>query len=539
MSFLEVSPDTPIKSQVAIIGAGPTGMAIALDLSRRGVDVALVSGGDLGPDTLSHELSRPAELPIGHADPKDTEARRFGGLSWAWGGRLVSMDAIDFQPRPELDLPGWPIGLNDINAYSAAAAEFFGIGHPDFDDGLEGGGAEVSTQLERWAAEPFLVNKHHDSFADEKGPRTYLGYTCVGGEIDESGRLIALLSRDRSGNTIRIEADFFVLAAGGLETSRLLLWIFDQNGRTAPKWTGRGYMGHLKGQMISLSATPAAQESLDYRFDGDCFVRRRFGLTAETLRTKQLANIGFWLDNWHMSDPDHHSPGLSLAYVALRSPVLGKRLMASAMRQYFLHNSEGTLPKHLRNVARNPFAAASYCLRTWNARRTPPRRPGRLAWNAERNLPFTFSAEERPLLMNGVTLSRERDMYGVPRPKIKRDLHPQDLENVRKANIRLAEQLNDGPMGQVHLLGDHDSQLASIAETSADGYHQIGTVRMGASDQDAVSDQHGRIFATKNLYAAGSALFPRSSQANPTFTAICLALRQSEHLSNLLKNRSL
>jgi choline dehydrogenase-like flavoprotein len=41
------------------------------------------------------------------------------------------------------------------------------------------------------------------------------------------------------------------------------------------------------------------------------------------------------------------------------------------------------------------------------------------------------------------------------------------------------------------------------------------------------------VFGVNNLYVAGSATFPTSSQANPTLTIVALALRLSGHLGTM------
>jgi choline dehydrogenase-like flavoprotein len=43
-----------------------------------------------------------------------------------------------------------------------------------------------------------------------------------------------------------------------------------------------------------------------------------------------------------------------------------------------------------------------------------------------------------------------------------------------------------------------------------------------------------RVHSVHNLYVAGSAAFPTSSQANPTLTLVALSLRVGQHLAQRL-----
>jgi choline dehydrogenase-like flavoprotein len=56
---------------------------------------------------------------------------------------------------------------------------------------------------------------------------------------------------------------------------------------------------------------------------------------------------------------------------------------------------------------------------------------------------------------------------------------------------------------------------------------------MGTDPHSSVVDAQCRVHEVDNLYIAGSAAFPTSSQANPTLTAIALALRLAAHLGQL------
>ena len=53
---------------------------------------------------------------------------------------------------------------------------------------------------------------------------------------------------------------------------------------------------------------------------------------------------------------------------------------------------------------------------------------------------------------------------------------------------------------------------------------------MADSAAQGVVDQDCRVFGTSNLYVAGAAVFPTSSFANPTFTAMALARRLGRRL---------
>jgi len=62
------------------------------------------------------------------------------------------------------------------------------------------------------------------------------------------------------------------------------------------------------------------------------------------------------------------------------------------------------------------------------------------------------------------------------------------------------------------------------------GGHHIGTARMGTDPRSSVVNSDCRVHGIGNLYIAGSAVFPTSSQANPTLTLVALALRLAARL---------
>jgi choline dehydrogenase-like flavoprotein len=58
----------------------------------------------------------------------------------------------------------------------------------------------------------------------------------------------------------------------------------------------------------------------------------------------------------------------------------------------------------------------------------------------------------------------------------------------------------------------------------------MGTTRMARDPREGVVDEHGRVHSARNLYVAGSSVFPTGGWAPPTLTIVALGLRLAGHL---------
>ena len=97
----------------------------------------------------------------------------------------------------------------------------------------------------------------------------------------------------------------------------------------------------------------------------------------------------------------------------------------------------------------------------------------------------------------------------------------------------LRDDLENQSIGRLTLASDEPDIETVVRRDGAYGGHHIGTARMGASARTGVVDHNGKVFGVNNLYVAGSATFPTSSQANPTLTIVALALRLAGHLGTM------
>ena len=65
-------------------------------------------------------------------------------------------------------------------------------------------------------------------------------------------------------------------------------------------------------------------------------------------------------------------------------------------------------------------------------------------------------------------------------------------------------------------------------------FHHLGATRMHTDPSMGVVDTDCRVHGVRNLYVAGSSVFPTYGCSNPTLTVVALALRLADHLKKQL-----
>jgi choline dehydrogenase-like flavoprotein len=124
---------------------------------------------------------------------------------------------------------------------------------------------------------------------------------------------------------------------------------------------------------------------------------------------------------------------------------------------------------------------------------------------------------------------------GMPRLRVDWRYSPEDIESIRRTLDVMAQEFEGSGTGRLEY--DQHTLEEDLMRFGAYGGHHIGTARMGTDVRKSVVDADCRVHSVSNLYVAGSAVFPTSSQANPTLTLIALSLRLGRHLSQRLAPR--
>jgi choline dehydrogenase-like flavoprotein len=163
---------------------------------------------------------------------------------------------------------------------------------------------------------------------------------------------------------------------------------------------------------------------------------------------------------------------------------------------------------------------------------TKPKKPGFIVANKGGRYALHYHAEQAPNALSRITLTKEKDAFGMPRASIDLRYLDQDVESVLESHRLLDKALRANGMGQLVYWQSRDEARAWIAENAGDGFHQIGGVRMGTDPSTSVIDPDLRVHGLSNLSVASSAVFPSGGEANSTFLAVALAMRLAHRLAS-------
>jgi choline dehydrogenase-like flavoprotein len=521
----EIESGQVLRGDVCVIGAGAAGVALANEFAGGPLDVLLLESGGFTRDaaTAALNVGRVVGVPLDPSMDVGLDAvrlRMFGGTANHYAGWSRPVEAIAFEPRPWVPDSGWPFTRDDLTPFYRRASAALGLGPLEY--GWQwwrqkvGGGEAVLADSD-FATQMIQVTTQHpgalyrDALVAAANVRLCLWGTVVELVLDGSGtRLAGVEVATLTGRRFRAEARAYVLATGGIEAPRLLL----ASSRTL-RPAGVGNEHDLVGRFF--------MEHLNLPCGGAVFARE-----MEAFALYRMREVG---------SADPAAPPIKVqGYLAPGADV---------------QRREGLLAMEI-TIGALPLAALD--------RIAPPTE--RLSGLATKDVAALASpaggpavasvvrvvAEQAPNPLSRVTLLDERDALGVPRVAL--DWRPQasDRESVVRGLLLFARALGRTALGRLQLatgelLGkklfpgpsfvvtDPLARRVPDLDFAVDtGSHHMGTARMHPDPRHGVVDAQCRVHSVENLYVAGSAVFPTSGSAGPTFTLVALALRLADHL---------
>jgi choline dehydrogenase-like flavoprotein len=508
------SVDQNLEADVLVIGAGTVGLVIAVLLSRKGLRVVVIESGGQQQTSDRHPLNEVVQIGTPYNGAHDGRFRCLGGTSTRWGGALIPFTADDFDVAAGWEAR-WPVGVEALTQYRNGVERMFGLTDtpyeiPELLDRAKADRTGFVPRLAKWA--PFvnrnvatLLRKDIDL---ESGPEIWLGATLAEFSLDPSGRLGSVSAKSMNGRRLSIKAGEVVVAAGAIESTRLLLLADRQHDNRLfepHRILGRYFYDHLSAPTARVLVHDARRLNriTGFRFEGNTMRNLRFEPSLK-LRKAHGLPTGFA----HISFTSDSQSGFNALRSILRARQEGKR---PSIRDLTLL------------VSSVPWLTRAIWWRMLEKRLLfPPRSTHHLH----------MVIEQEPLARNRIALSPDRtDVFGIPLATIDWRVGDADIRHA----IALTEHFAQfwevsilAPLASFEI--EPTSTVVDRLKSGGGIYHPGGSTRMGRNPSEAVVDENLQTFVVPNLSILSTSVFPTGGGANPTMMLLMAAFRLADRL---------
>ena len=518
-----IDGDTPIETDLCLVGSGPAGWAIAEELKDSGLRILMLESGGFAvhPDTeMLNEVENVGTSLF------NGRTRALGGTSHLWAGRCIPFDDIDYEARQWVELSGWPFRAGAMTAHVDRAAEYLGAG-PYYDgderrpmpEGMHPRPAtDPSLMRPTWWENPAYINFGR-VLTERRNPNLWVlvRATVTHLNTNTSGRQIETVEvADADGRRLTVRARAVVLCAGGIENPRILLYSNRVNPAglgNAHGAVGRYLMDHPRDfELIARVESHDADRFRDlfgpYKLDSS---RSRhefsygFTLSPERQRDEGLLNTAAWpYETLAEDDP----------FEAIKRLAKGPRDHALRDAAFVAAQAGGLMRGLYPRLAR-----------------------GQKVRRKVERIGFLVSSEQAPDPDSRVELSERRDRFDLPIARINWKIGMLEAKSQAALAKTIAAEFSRLGLPPIRLANwVREDRLGDA--NFVDGCHPSGTTRMAADPREGVVDADCQVHGVDRLYVAGSSVFPTAGHANPTLMIVALAVRLAAHLAERLSPRA-
>lgn len=551
-----------IETDLAVVGGGPVGLAIAESCARAGIDVVLLESGleqedeahealnavltadpaqDPDPGGLRSAFHSP-QAPLWNAQHQafGVRCRGLGGSTQVWPAKLATFDEIDFSQRDWVPNSGWPIERAELQPYLDRAGKLLGLCLVEPPPRLHAAGLRSCYwQFARSPVDRLDVMRFGRDFMSRLPPgvRVLLDATVTRLGFDPQRRAVnALHVAGLSGGAAVVVPRRVVLAAGGIENARLLLVSDDvEPGGIGNRQdlVGRYLIDHAGVRLGHVEGAANIRQ-----------LSRRFGFYG----LNQRGRSHMFQHGLALTDDQQRQAGLLNGAIYF-APQRAADDPFDALKRLIRGRSDarlrdlGATARGMGLIARGMGARAlawhrtPEALREWIVGRAIRLMPNMVAdefvsggiSHKLTDLDIEAIIETAPDPANRILLSDRLDRLGMRVAMARWKVGDIEWQTFRALAKRL-EQAMVAANYAAPTLADWAMDESEARPVPIDLAHTMGTTRMGADPRTGVVDANCRVFGVANLYVAGGSVFPTGGHANPTWMYLALALRLSDHL---------
>jgi hypothetical protein len=513
-----------IQSKICIIGAGTVGLFLANQLRLNKIPVTILEAGE---EHIKNNINSSFSYEFTNSIYGNDILKKknlLGGASTLWGGQMLPLQKSDIINRNYINLKSWVIKYKEIEKFFPIITKFFQfeflkeklkknneliykkkkffLGNKIFD-------LRFSTFMS-----PKLINFYRlfeKNIREDSEQKTYINAKVL--KIDnvknknskKNFSIKNIIAKSSNGNILEVKTDIAVICCGTLESTRLLL-IYNEDNNNFLKRQGSP-LGNYFSDLLSIKCGELKIK------DWDQFVSH-----FSPIIKKRLI----------------HSKRFELKAKLQKKYKIGSAYCNFIFihdKKYFLKNLKKLLQRKkivqlITFVLKfSPLIIKDMCnfliYRIFK----------KFVWfTRSSKILFLVNVEQIPNFNNKIYIKKKNFNKKDKKLTIDWKIRTKDITTI-KTNLRLFHtawinsRLNKIADLKITLL---DTKLIKLK--IKEGYHPIGTIRIGSNKKVSVLDKNLKVWGVNNLFVCSTAIFPSSGSSNTGFFLLALTARLAQHL---------
>ena len=523
IDFEKENIDIDREFDVCIIGGGPAGISLALELGDLNIKVCLIESGGTTIKRKNQKLNKAQNNGIRYKDLSVQRGRFLGGTSNLWGGNCIPLDPVDFT-KASVREESWPFQYDSLEPYILKAQQLMGIGSYAFGEDLR---KKINKPIEdgesgvfEWKAWQFcdfpfrFGERFLDRLSSSEDVSVILNANLVDFETVSDKRSITVaIIKNLAGKTFRVKASDFVLSCGGIENARLLLNFSESKRLDIPaeiRFIGKNFSEHPNACVGYLTGRNAkkvyAKHAITY-VNGTKEIKPGLGVKIKAREKGGLLN-GI-VSIWPIPIEGSSVTRMRLLLQLFKNRDFGVKFLVNT---FLVLPGIASLLPHVRHRIRGNSMTVKNEINRFEVR---------------------LMSETAPNPDSCVSLLNDLDALGMKRVALNWQLTRKDrysfveIANLAKLHFEQEEgvelELNDW-------INDESKEWTNYINTDGHYGHHMGTTKMGVCPSSSVVDQNSKVHSLNNLYITGSSVFPTFGFANPTLTIVALSIKLAEFI---------
>ncbi len=513
---------------VNIIGAGTAGLYLADRLKDSGLKVLVIEEGfDRGKMS---EFFDKSVINSGIKYDGASKGRSFGlgGTSSLWGGQMITLSPSDFKERYDLGFSKWPIKYVDLEVHFKRVREKLGLKNYKESELvsmkkkklplLYNFNKYLNLRLSQWIPfnkrnfGKFFRNKIQSSKTVEVWLNASLK-TIVKSDQNKTYEVTKIVAQGRGGNKLIVKAKYFIICAGAIESTRILLQFDDDNDNCITK--NNSPLGLFFSDHLSVNIG----KILPFNFKDINF---------------KLAPI-FYKGIMHtprleISEKFQIQKKIPSAFIHFLFKTNGKTIF-DFVRDFLRTKQDSRKVENKYSVLFFIRGLIDlYLMIFWRYVYK------RLRFPSNSDVLMQIDFEQLPNINSKIYLIDSLDKLGGKKVGVEWLLKEGELEIINEALENAVDFYNKSELTSSAKLDINPLNKELNIDNIYDVYHPTGTISMGECEQESVVNSNLKLWNCNNLYVSSTAVFPSPGSANPGLTHLALTDRLAQHLVHNFNN---